>query len=81
MIPSRSRVTQWRFDALSDEADSIRMRGDTIETAGTRISARCSEMPALRAWQGLGHSAAQEAVAGSWIFGWLGSKVGEVVCQ
>ncbi|MCR5979786.1 hypothetical protein GDN83_18930 [Gordonia jinghuaiqii] len=35
--------------------------GPAIETAGVGVARRCEQLPALKAWDGLGHTAANEA--------------------
>lgn len=61
MIPSRSRLAQWNFDGLSNQARDVQLRGDAIEESGTRIDARCRNLPDLRAWTGPAQSAAEGA--------------------
>ena len=58
MIPSRSRLAGWAFDQILSGAESIRIRGENIENAGSGIQRRCEELPTLNAWEGRSHAAA-----------------------
>lgn len=58
MIPSRSRLAGWAFGQILSGAESTRIRGENIETAGSGIQRRCEELPTLNAWEGRSHSAA-----------------------
>ncbi|MBM7278313.1 hypothetical protein JTZ10_11125 [Gordonia rubripertincta] len=61
MIPSRARLTGWKFGPISAAADMVSTRGAAIEQAGHDIESSCEALPALRAWDGPSHAAATSA--------------------
>ena len=61
MIPSRARLTGWKFGPISAAADMVSTRGAAIEQAGHDIERSCEALPAVRAWDGPSHAAATSA--------------------
>jgi len=61
MIPSRTRLSSWTFDALSAGAQALRERGTGLEDAAVSIEARCNDLPEIRAWDGVAQVAAADA--------------------
>lgn len=61
MIPSRARLTGWKFGPISAAADMVSTRGAAIEQAGHDIESSCEALPAVRAWDGPSHAAATSA--------------------
>jgi uncharacterized protein YukE len=58
VLPSRSRLESWNPGSLVGSSASVRSAGDAIEEAVRGIEKACSDLPELRAWDGIAHEAA-----------------------
>ncbi|CAM2786169.1 hypothetical protein RHDE110596_01200 [Prescottella defluvii] len=61
MIPSRTRLSSWNFDALVPGQRTLRERGVRVEDAAVSIEGRCNDLPEIRAWDGVAQAAAADA--------------------